>query len=296
MAAQGRIRRSDRGEPIGCITISLGVAAYRLGETLEEWIARVDQALAIAVGLVANLGWLGCIAFEIGRFLGRPLEKSTRPSRSAGWLQGVAVLAAIAGALVAMPFVARSTASAPCGRSDLAACVSATEGKITRMILLSPGEPVALESNIAEIEMRGTNGSRKWNLRENPSTSLRVAAGDPSTTDAANVRVALSAGAAGEVVTMTMVVSEGSEEPARFATRFKPARVEPAAEGKVRIVADLPSSAESGLRSPYGDSIGDRRYFLDHVFIFLRRAIGTGLEAREWPMCQERRAQLVAST
>jgi diguanylate cyclase len=43
--ARGRIRRADRSEPIGGITISLGVAAYEPDETPEQWIARADQAL-----------------------------------------------------------------------------------------------------------------------------------------------------------------------------------------------------------------------------------------------------------
>jgi diguanylate cyclase len=43
--AQGRFRRADREETIGGVTISLGVAAYRPGESLEEWLARADRAL-----------------------------------------------------------------------------------------------------------------------------------------------------------------------------------------------------------------------------------------------------------
>jgi diguanylate cyclase len=43
--AQGRIRRADRGEPIGAVTISLGVASYQAGESLEDWLARADRAL-----------------------------------------------------------------------------------------------------------------------------------------------------------------------------------------------------------------------------------------------------------
>jgi len=43
--AQGRIRRTNRNETIDGVTISLGVAAYRPGETLEQWIARADRAL-----------------------------------------------------------------------------------------------------------------------------------------------------------------------------------------------------------------------------------------------------------
>jgi diguanylate cyclase len=43
--ARGRIRRIDRDETIGGVTISLGVANYRPGETLEQWLERADRAL-----------------------------------------------------------------------------------------------------------------------------------------------------------------------------------------------------------------------------------------------------------
>src|SRR5262249_16682213 len=37
--------RSDRGEPIGGVTISLGVAAHDANEDLDAWIGRADEAL-----------------------------------------------------------------------------------------------------------------------------------------------------------------------------------------------------------------------------------------------------------
>jgi diguanylate cyclase len=43
--ARGTIRRTDRNETLGGITISLGVAAYQAGETLEQWTQRADEAL-----------------------------------------------------------------------------------------------------------------------------------------------------------------------------------------------------------------------------------------------------------
>jgi diguanylate cyclase len=43
--AHGRIRRIDRDETVGGVTISLGVANYRPGETLEQWLERADRAL-----------------------------------------------------------------------------------------------------------------------------------------------------------------------------------------------------------------------------------------------------------
>lgn len=43
--ARGRIRRGVLGQPVGGITVSLGVATYRSGESLEQWISRADRAL-----------------------------------------------------------------------------------------------------------------------------------------------------------------------------------------------------------------------------------------------------------
>jgi diguanylate cyclase len=42
---QGRMRRSDRGKPIGGVTISIGIAIYRPSDDLEVWIGRADEAL-----------------------------------------------------------------------------------------------------------------------------------------------------------------------------------------------------------------------------------------------------------
>ena len=45
VVARVRIRHRNDPEPIGGITLSLGVASYRAGETLEQWVHRADQAL-----------------------------------------------------------------------------------------------------------------------------------------------------------------------------------------------------------------------------------------------------------
>ncbi len=45
--AGSRIRRRD-GEPLGQVTVSLGVAARRPGETMEAWFERADRALYAA--------------------------------------------------------------------------------------------------------------------------------------------------------------------------------------------------------------------------------------------------------
>ena len=45
---QGKIRRPNSQEQVGSITVSIGVAAYQGGETLEEWLDRADQALYLS--------------------------------------------------------------------------------------------------------------------------------------------------------------------------------------------------------------------------------------------------------
>ena len=49
-----RLRRSRSGEPLEAITVSIGVACYRLDETGEEFIARCDKALYRAKQLGRN--------------------------------------------------------------------------------------------------------------------------------------------------------------------------------------------------------------------------------------------------
>jgi len=43
--ARGQIRRGEGGAAIGQVTVSVGVACYKLAETFEQWIERADRAL-----------------------------------------------------------------------------------------------------------------------------------------------------------------------------------------------------------------------------------------------------------
>ncbi len=42
---RSRLKRTDTGEPIGVVTVSLGVGRYRIGESSEDFIRRCDAAL-----------------------------------------------------------------------------------------------------------------------------------------------------------------------------------------------------------------------------------------------------------
>ena len=239
----------------------------------------------------AGMGWVGCLVFEASRICG-PAPQSPAP-RWSRRIQDGAVLAAILAAAIGAPFLLRGGAVAPCGERNLAACVSSTESTVHRVIGLPQGEPVALESNLEEIEMRPASG-RKWSVRESPRVSLQ-ASGHPAAAAGARVTVRVHAVAAGAGASLTLAVSDGSEETAHFVSRFaQGAKLESASEGGVRLVVELPSNAQPGLRSMRRGPSG-KQYALDQLFIEMRSAIGSELEAREWPLRVARPAVRVES-
>ncbi|MBV8380743.1 MAG: GGDEF domain-containing protein [Paucibacter sp.] len=45
VVSKGQIRRGEGGTHIGQVTVSIGVACYRLAETFDQWVERADRAL-----------------------------------------------------------------------------------------------------------------------------------------------------------------------------------------------------------------------------------------------------------
>ena len=45
LVASRRIQLKDRGQTLGRVTLSIGVAEFRQGERCADWIARADRAL-----------------------------------------------------------------------------------------------------------------------------------------------------------------------------------------------------------------------------------------------------------
>jgi len=45
VVSKGQIRRGEGGSTIGQVTVSIGVACYKLAESFDEWIDRADRAL-----------------------------------------------------------------------------------------------------------------------------------------------------------------------------------------------------------------------------------------------------------
>jgi hypothetical protein len=134
-------------------------------------------------------------------------------------------------------------------------------------------------------------------LRETPLNSLR-AAGHPAAESAPSaVRVRVDAKPDGQAVVLELALFHGTEETARFVTRFpKGAALEKTAEGRTRIVVDLPGNAQPGMRSMTQDPKTGKQAALDQLFIQIRSALGSEAEAREWAMRVQRPAALVGAS
>lgn len=244
----------------------------------DAGVAYFVTGMFLAVG--ASVGWKGCLAFEVSRWLGKaPQDALKRPAFR--WKQDAVVAALLVAVVVGGPYLARATAPTPCGQNRIA-CVAKLQSHIKRMVAVPLDTPVYLESRINSVRMQVRSGSRvQWEAAESPSSSLQ-AAGYPASSDSSlRVRVKLDARESSEGVVVDINVSDAGEETARFAISFPPgSRLEPDTHGKLNVLAELPATSDSMLQGVYRDHNGDR-HIIDQLFVFLRQAIGTELEASE---------------
>lgn len=126
--------------------------------------------VGVYASTLASSGWVGCLMFEISRFIGDPVAATggrTASQRS----QDYAVLAGAAVMATAVPLGLTLVHGTPCHGPTLGRCAAKVEGGVARMVAVPVGAPVALESNIDEIEYRHPSG-RAWVLHERPDLSL----------------------------------------------------------------------------------------------------------------------------
>jgi hypothetical protein len=240
--------------------------------------------VGLALVLLANFGWLGCFVFELSRVCGKPLPNARVAASQQRRRQDFAILGVFILAAIGAPYLIRQTVGQSCGERNLASCVSTTEVSVRRVVALPSGEPVELESGVEEIQLRRGSDSERPLLSESPIISLRIAGHPVATSPGARVRVLLDAKPAPqEGVLFSMVVFDGVEETARFITHFgKGAVIEKTTDGRVRLVVSMPWNAKHGMRPAQQGSNG-RIYFPDLIFIHFRSAIGSEVEANEWP-------------
>jgi hypothetical protein len=197
------------------------------------------------------------------------------------------VLGILLAAVLALPSIYQAVIGPPCGERNLAACVSAVDGEVERMIGLPHGEPVSLETDVKEIVMySGTGEKRREVLIESPIISLEAAGHPVSITSDTAVRVRLDAKEEGGRVSLALVVMKEGAVASRFDIQFaEGATIEKIDSGGIRIAAKVSGNAKPGMRTmhkgPKG-STGRQYYAIDQIFILLRRAIGSEVEAQEW--------------
>src|SRR5207253_5633203 len=101
------------------------------------------------------------------------------------------------------------------------ACVSVTQAEVKRMVALPLDTQVHFESSVKAIDLQPhLRGRVKWVLSEYPAVSLQASGYRPTSDIDTNVRVKIDVADSPEGVLMHLLVSEGSEQTARFTTTF----------------------------------------------------------------------------
>ena len=269
--------------------------------------------VGVYLTLAASSGWIGCMLFEASRKFGHrvPEDARTDPNykRKQDWMVLLLLAALVVGGpdsaqryfahKVSAQSAAKGSDAAktprpegkPCGEGNLSVCVSTTEEKIARAIGLTPNDAVALDTKIKAIYFARA-GEEKRSLVENPSVSLREL-GHTVSPDA-KVRVALAAAESPEGVVLTMVIRDGSEETARFVTRYgKGSRIVNKGDG-IEVSVEIPRFASPGARSAFYSDDKTGYFFLDQVFIHMRKAMASVIDPAEWAARVTKQAVMAA--
>jgi hypothetical protein len=189
--------------------------------------------------ILAGAGWIGCALFEVSRAIGKRVTPAVPGESHRQRIQDRVVLASLAVLAIALPPGLRMVQGSPCWGPTLGQCAAKVEGGVSRLATAAVGAPVALESNIDEIEFRHSSG-RQWVVNERPAISL-VKSGHPIAQGAeSDVKVSINGAPAGKGASVVLTVSEKGEQTARFTTRFESgARIEASADGKRKLVIEL---------------------------------------------------------
>ena len=287
----------------GLLGMVIGTAAatafFLIGPVTRILVESVSESgveyfvIGLTLLSLSSFGWLGCLVFEVSRTCGPSLSPVELSPRFRG-KQDLAVMALLIGSVVGSPYWSNEKKEVHCGEDNLTACMSTTHAEIHRVIALSVGDPVVLESNVDEIEFRRSSAPSSF---ETPLSSLAGAGYPAGDSTASPVRVQLMAQGDGAAVVLQLVFLHNGEETARFVTRFpEGAAMEPTAPGRWRVVLHVPPGVRSGSRVVGHDPKSGRRTIYDQLFVQIRSALGSDVEAREWSRRQERPATLVGTT
>ena len=241
--------------------------------------------------MAAGVGWIGCLLFEASRPLGKRVTLPAPPRSVRQRRQDGAVLAGLMVLALALPWVNHLAWGDGCPGKTFAACTAKVEGGVKRLAMAPVGAPVALQSNLETIEFRHTGG-REWMLAEKADVSLLKSGHPVVPAGGADVQVTLDAAESDGGVLIKLIVTEKGQETASFSTRFKSgARLQPATDGRRKLVVDLPRNVERPFRMR-----GDGEFLLDEIYRQMRTAIGSEREVAEAAVQVRRTAKLMTAT
>jgi hypothetical protein len=276
---------------------AIGAVSLLLIRPLTLMIFKTGGEAGVAffvVGLyatvLAGIGWLGCLLFEISRPLGKRVTPPSPPRPRRQRLQDGGVLVALVVLALSLPWINQLVGGDGCMGKTLGACAATVSGGVNRMAMAPVGVPVVLQSNLEAIDYRHTGG-RDWTVSEKPAASL-LKSGHPAAAqgEQADVRVSINAVESDGGVLVTLLVIEKGQETASFATRFQSrAKLEPGTDGKRKLVVDL----QRNVQPPFGGSTNE---LLDEMYGQMRAAIGSEREVAEAQVQVKRPSRMMTST
>jgi hypothetical protein len=242
--------------------------------------------IKVYVVMIRPLGWLGCLLFEISRWLGRRRDLRMPQLAAFDRRQDAMVAGALIFLFIGAPFARwlytnRAGAPERCGQERIA-CVASIESRISRMVSLPLGSAVSLKSNVDAVWLQGiTSRNTSWHAVEGVASSLRHAGYPPERATTNKVSVRVDAQKQGEGVLLEARVVENGGETASLRITFPAgSRLEKDSRGLLHVLAPLPAGSDSMVHGVARDDSGEMQT-LDELYRFFRRSIGVESEVRE---------------
>lgn len=244
--------------------------------------------------MLSRTGWVGCLLFELSRFMGKRPTRNRRPDSTRRTSQDLVAAVAIVVLVVSAPFALQAALGKPCYGPTRIRCIANIEGGVTRPAVAPYGSTVYLATNIDDIVYPEKSKSRE-EIKESPTFSLSKAGHPVTGAVASEIRVLLTADPLSNGIAITLQVFDEQGESAKFVTKIKKyAHLEPGKDGNKKVIINLPRNVQAGLSYLLRDPVTKQSYVLDEIFSQMRQAIVSPREASELALRTSRTARLIS--